>query len=141
MITSKQIIEAYETNLPGGIEIFFNPDRKELRQCGEDVRFTADADRKKLYVWDAHFANHRDVNQKIYGGAHWLLMPLFTGIARRNGSKYYVNESHELELGLQSQVGRVLLKEVLALDWSWVNKYMEINNFINHLKTRLSKPL
>jgi hypothetical protein len=46
-------------------EIFVNPSKKELRDAGEAIRFIADNKNKKLYVWNATHAFHKETWKSI----------------------------------------------------------------------------
>lgn len=48
------------------IEIFVNPDRKEWRDTGQDIRFILDARERKFYIANGWHVTHEWVAQKLH---------------------------------------------------------------------------
>jgi hypothetical protein len=81
MITSKQIFNLLEdyamlVNLPGGkVPIYENPttsDYSDIKKSTirfyrklESIRFIADIENEKVWVWDAYLATHNDIDPKV----------------------------------------------------------------------------
>lgn len=73
----------------GGIPIFKNPDRKEMREAGDlgTIRYIVDITKKNIYVWDGYSVLHLDVIRKLN-----LKLDLhFRGEGEWNGTKIIDN--------------------------------------------------
>jgi hypothetical protein len=141
MITASQILEEYKTSFRIGsnyIEIFSNPSKKELLSCGDEIRFTADADKKEVYVWDGNLAIHDDANKTLGYGGLWFKKPILTGIAQKEGSTYYAYRSDELEsINLSPPGSEEFLTKLLSYDWDFVNRYINIKDLLQILSIKL----
>jgi hypothetical protein len=138
MIRSSQILEEYLTLLrqgDTGYTIFVNPDRSELRELGDDVRFIADAKKKKVYVWNAEIL-HDEIAEFLHLGV--ADPKKFWGVATRRGQKYIVNKSDTLVYlsyihitpRFSSSVTSGHLLEFLSQEWTWLDRYIEATPFI-----------
>lgn len=164
MITSKQITgisEKYLTlaNSYGHpVEIFENPTSSDYKELlgkinpYHQVRFTADMDSKKVYVWDALGLMHGEAAHHIgiyskYGQSNKAGTsedPLFMGLATISGNKaVVVGGSDWMELIISvvaSDTGHKMKKERAYLArltggaWSWVNTYLDCTKFFNKIK-------
>jgi len=47
-------------------ELYVNPSKDEVRKLPEWLRFLADIDNKKIYVWDGSAVLHRPMEQYLY---------------------------------------------------------------------------
>jgi len=144
VITAHQILEEYKTSFRIGsnkyIEIFSNPSQKELLSCGDEIRFTADAIKKEVYVWNANLAIHDDANKILGYGSLWFKKPILTGIAQKKGSTYYAYRSDELEtMNLSPPGSQELLSEILSYDWNFVDRYIEIKDLLQLLSDKVEK--
>ena len=144
MITARKILEEYETIVRLGsyrrADVFVNPSRKEIMSCGDEIRFTADADKKKIYVWNGEFFIHDNVNPKIGYGEKWFNKPILTGLAKEDSPVYYAYESQELEsLDLRREDKRNILIKILSSDWSWSNRYVDLNDLLILLAAKFKK--
>ena len=129
MIRAKDILEEYSASLQtprGYCEIFLNPDRSELQQIPSKIlRFIADDNHKKIYVWDANIALHTDVIRKV--GVSFRDDGVFYGELKKQGSSYVFMEELKPEemknvFLFQPQLS-VWWKDVLNRDWTWTRKY------------------
>ena len=59
---SKKLIEHGKEKY---IEIWVNPTKAKTKKIAKDVRFIADSDSEKVYVWDAYIATHDFVWNKM----------------------------------------------------------------------------
>lgn len=130
MITSKQILTLLE-DYYGRIksdprfpirasissEVFINPTQKELREIGDTIRFLADANQERVYVWDSDIL-HRQAEMGLFG--HQATKPgILLGVAKRNGSKYEMTGSDQL-------IYQRKITTIFEYDWTWADRYIVI---------------
>ena len=124
MITAKQILEAYYdiySPKPGeSIPVFKNPSQKELLECGEFIRFFADAKAQKIYIWDGTKAIHRWIIWNVLGKGPVETDWEIKGEAERRGSRMWLVNGKELRYQYR---GPSLLSKMKNYDWSWMNNY------------------
>jgi len=126
MIKASQILEEYyglcKPNWAReGVPVFVNPSQKEMRECGEFIRFFADAETKEVFVWNGAKALHGDMLR------HGLSRPLnslkdseIKGEASRRGDPVWVVDVGEFKHAYRSHD---LFKRMKDYDWSWMNTY------------------
>jgi hypothetical protein len=141
MIKASQILEEYLTLYKYGkysTPIFLNPTRSELRELGDTIRFIADSGEKKIYVGNARVVCHQDINDFLglkIGPTHLL------GYAERKGEKYVLMGSAELGcrldyVNIHNEYSEYI-KTFFAQDWSWVNRYIDIEPYFDFVKNFL----
>ena len=121
------------------VEFFKNPTSKELRQAGRVIRFLAVLPSKTLYVWDhrmlhAHALNYLNLFGKDFN-KYWHSTNVIGGIANFKKGKYVSCEAHNMS-NLRKYP---FLEKVISKDWSWVNKYIDINCLIKKVKKDILK--
>lgn len=89
----KHLKEEYLTRVKSMIarstEVFVNPSKKELMEIGQVIRFIADDKNKKVYVWDAVKAFHKQTWRQIKDDSRSEIDPtLLLGTATRSGIIY-----------------------------------------------------
>ena len=114
--------------------LWTNPDESDLKQTPELVRFTVDGVGGKVYVWDYTCAMHTDMSMYL-GLNDPYSSPNFLKGASRSGpdGKYRMVESHFLQSfkrGHLTNEERSILGNLLQEDWSWVNQYMEVTEWL-----------
>ena len=114
--------------------LWTNPDASDLKQTPELVRFTVDRVSGKVYVWDYSCAMHTDMSSHL-GLKDPYSAPNFLKGASRRGQdgKYRMVESHFLQSfkrGHLTKEERSILGNLLQEDWSWVNQYMEVTEWL-----------
>lgn len=153
MITSKQIfglLETYE-KAQGKIVIYSNPDKSDLiklRKAAEDklevmTRFTADANTRKLYVWDGYIALHAQARSMLglpteYQKTPWLINGL-NEIVRVKLTCPNILDLDMLSPPMSNPNHKIFpkvevikfYKELFSYNWDWVNTY--ISGFTNVL--------
>jgi hypothetical protein len=119
-ITARDILEAYEMAFRGTMghhtEVFVNPTRKELLEIGDAIRFIADAEVQKIYVWNSDYAFHSVAKKEL--GINKYEPHILPGIAVDKGSGFVSIESvsdQERDLDYVSRC--------LTFDWTWTKKY------------------
>ena len=63
------LLEAFASSFHVGkdyVEIFANPDRKEWRDSGQDIRFVLDAREKKFYIANGWNVTHDWIAQRLH---------------------------------------------------------------------------
>jgi len=121
-------------------EVWMNPERTEFSRIGEVVRFTADLNTHTLYVWDFSAGHHADVSVGMRLGDSAGSILFLKGAATRTGDGIYVMSGSDF---LQSFAGRMtgserlFLRNLLNQDWDWVNRYIEVSEWLTRLKERL----
>jgi len=111
-------------------EIFKNPSWKELRSCDEIVRFIADPKKKELYITDyriLHPTMFKKIGKSWKGYSNYLL-----GTAEREGSKYVMFESDQIDYDMEGTARRRRKWNWIPEEnWSWLNKYhFDVSNWI-----------
>jgi hypothetical protein len=164
MIKASDILEEYYSVIPGYgnyIPVFVNPTRSELLQASQNksknksnwfIRFSADAEQEKLYVWSGYLAAHMDARDQLdlKCNGHSLeqrCSRIFEGIAEKEGSGFRVTSSHCLEAfgevveerGSKAEKASLFLEDALNQDWSWVDKYIDLSSYIDKEFPRLQK--
>jgi hypothetical protein len=142
MITASYILETYKSSFTSVVtkkyvEIFSNPTPRELHDLGEEIRFTADVVTKTIYVWNANFAIHDEVNKRLGYGDNWIDKNLLVGLAVKSGSSYRFKDCEILKFyRAVDQYDSAC--EILQQDWDWVEKYIQAKSYIRRLKQRFS---
>ena len=122
------------------VEVWMNPERTEFSRIGEVARFTADLSTHTLYVWDFSAGHHADVSVGMRLGDSAGSILFLKGAATRTGDGIYVMSGSDF---LQSFVGRMtgaerlFLSNLLNQDWDWVNRYIEVSEWLHHCRERL----
>jgi hypothetical protein len=118
------------------VEVFKNPSKKELRDLGPVVRFTADSRSKTVYAWDADKALHYDVCKQLKN-VTFRNVSIFHGVAVKRGGKYILDSSDEFEWGKPLHL---FLHDVEELDdIRWINKYIDVDPWIEKMKKLAEK--
>ena len=121
-------------------DVWMNPKRGEFAHIGETLRFTADLTTHTLYVWDSSAGHHADVSVGIGLGDAADSTLFLKGAATKTGDETHVMSGSDF---LQSYVGRMTSAERLFLtnlldqDWYWVNRYIEVTEWLHHYRERL----
>jgi hypothetical protein len=114
--------------------LWTNPDQSNLRQTPELVRFTVDGTSRKVYVWDYTCAMHTDMSLHLGLNDPYSSPNFLKGASRRGpDGKYRMVESHFLQAFKRSHLTteeRNVLTNLLEQDWSWVDRYMEVNGWL-----------
>jgi hypothetical protein len=154
MITSKQIIKISEKYVDyissswATTPIFINPtssDFKELYQndTSHRVRFIIDNLSKTVYTWSAYHVLHGTVAQKYNLMNRYKNSDpnLIMGVGDLKGGKVYMTGSDSLESNIFSikqnlfkDKTKQFLIELININWSWVNKYVDLSYIINQIK-------
>jgi hypothetical protein len=139
MIKATQILEEYHALHKSGDEgfpIFINPDQSELKECGDEVRFIADAEHKKVYAWDAFATIHNTIKNQLY--LKDFSPSMFWGLASKQGNRYILVTSDEfnnkVKLYRRDMLCQQFVDDVFTYDWSWVNKYIEVDKYFQYIK-------
>ena len=121
-------------------DVWMNPERKEFVHIGEVVRFTADLTTRSLYVWNFSAGHHPDVSVGMGLGDSAGSALFLKGAATKTGDGLYVMSGSDF---LQSFVGRMtgaerlFLSELFIQDWDWVNRYIEVTEWLHRCRERL----
>jgi len=121
-------------------EVWMNPERTEFSRIGDVVRFTADLTTRTLYVWDSSAGHHTDVSVGMGLGDAADSTLFLKGAATKTGDETYVMSGSDF---LQSFVGRMtsaerlFLTDLLDQNWDWVNRYIEVTEWLHHYRERL----
>lgn len=135
-------------------EYFVNPTVKEMDSLKlipynmYFIRFIADNNTKQVYVWCAdrlHFDALRFLN--IPGLFIQELLPGYLlGTAEKQGGKYIMEESDRIDYQFTLIGGKLnnieVLDEILnKTDWSWVNRYIYVDSYLNELREEFNRRL
>ena len=161
MITSRQILNQIEQysdtkNVSGhAVVIYENPTSsdvleisKSTKSSPKEVRFIANPDTHKIYIWDAYLAIHRDIlKQTGLKPSSWDV-PILFGEASITGNSLTFKHSDAMKMWISMVTGPVpvsarpqdishiprkdnwLVKYVNA-DWSWADRSINgLNTFM-----------
>ena len=115
------------------VEIWVNPSKSELRKIGKNVRFVADSDTKKVYVWGADFLHDivwdKILKKELKDFRRYDDLSLFKGGAKNGRFDDFENDAY-------SDMLHDDLAEVFFADpdhWRWVGKYISgLENLIDY---------
>ena len=111
--------------LTNDIDVFVNPSRKEFRetqQTGHNAsRFILDNKKKKVYIWAALDALHRDMWEEI---------------AKETKDSRRIYMTDDILVGVVDKAGKVKYESnylytltdwerIYAADWKWANRYIK----------------
>jgi len=133
-----RITESYYDRVKIGkssYEVFLNPSPKELRGIGNQVRFTADAQKKQIFVWDAEVLHWKA--REMAGFPDYTEPGVLDGEAEKVGGSYEMVYSDQL--GFDHHWVAQIFYEIIKLDWSWSDKYIKITPYLDSIKTKLGK--
>lgn len=115
-------------------QLWINPDEAELLHLPDLVRFTADRMTRKAYVWDYTCAMHTDMSVHLGLNDPYSSPNFLKGASQRGQDGIYrMVESHFLKAFKMSHLTREereILTNLLDQDWSWVNRYMEVTQWL-----------
>lgn len=160
MITSKQIItlseeyvktvKSYSNSFP----VFENPSAKEIAEaCKQskaqwgtsNIRFFADNNSKKVYIWDAYYSIHIGVARSLDFSDRCINHDptLFFGSAKVDSGRAIIEDSDEIRAeqvnlaGSHQDIrdkGGLFFKRFFAINWSWVDRYISCSAYLNKIK-------
>jgi len=121
-------------------DVWMNPEIREFVHIGGVVRFTADLATRSLYVWNFSAGHHSDVSVGMRLGDSAGSTLFLKGAATKTGDGAYVMSGSDF---LQSCVGRMtgserkFLINLLNQDWAWVDRYIEVTEWLRRCRERL----
>lgn len=120
-------------------DLWMNPERGEFAHIGEVVRFTADLTTHSLYVWNFSAGHHADVSVGMRLGDSAGSILFLKGAATKTGGIYVMSGSDFLQsfVGRMTGSERKFLSNLLNQDWSWVNRYIEVTQWLHRCRKRL----
>ena len=109
------------------VDIFVNPDKKDLREIGKECRFIAYNNRKKLYVWDANKSFHYDVYKMLFGNKASMMSfdECMEGVAEKQGMKWKMTGSDRYDDWSDEEYS----PDKMLKWYSWVNKWINIKEY------------
>jgi hypothetical protein len=152
MITSKQIINLTEKYLKGKqyygnfVDILENPSNREVvdlfgkkvPEFLKDIRFIADAETKKVYVWNSELATHNMVQNDV-GYPNVNDKPnIILGTGKVSGGKPTITE-WDFSRYFASKKNLDFLGKIFSYKWDWLSVY--VNNMKEFLSTEEEKYL
>ena len=150
MITSKQVTNILEKTLKWKqyygekVEILENPSSSEVIDLFDsktpdflrEIRLIADADTKKVYVWNAELATHNMVQSDI-GYPNLNNKPnLILGMGKLSGGKSIITE-WDYSRFYASKSNLDFLGKLFSYNWSWLSSY--ISNITSFLSVEIEK--
>lgn len=122
-------------------EVFVNPSWKELMEIsdrgGDEIRFSAYHNKKKVYVWNANETLHQYVEDETGEPEMEENENLIAGIAEKKGNTFVVLISDQLKFLLDDDQ-QYFVREILSKDWSWLRKYkIDISKLIKEYKRKI----
>lgn len=134
MITSKKIsdlVEKYVRIYNQPVEVLEDPSFSEigslcseLRKTGKEVelRFIADSNTKKFYVWPSYLGTHDQVGKLLGLPISNLNYPALCGFYNLVGAFVKARtDNNIISYGLSSS-------SAFNYDWNWINKYFSKND-------------
>jgi|WetSurMetagenome_2_1015567.scaffolds.fasta_scaffold39431_3 hypothetical protein len=130
------------------IEVYVNPTYRDFIEASpqkpHEVRFVAVGKQNKVYIFDAAVAIHSEVTPVLGISGEWAETfnyknKVLLGTAKQVGDKwvmngsdsvlYWINYYPEIETWQKSYL-HMFYEE----DWSWVNKYIDVNLEVSKYK-------
>ena len=155
MITSNKIVsicERFVSYAPAvvgkPVPVYENPNSSDYiylyKYCEDkEIKFLADNLTKKVYVWEA-YALHDSVSNTL-GILSRLRKEdpnLLTGDAKLVGGKAVMNGSDDFYYWMQRRdTYKKKIQEILKIDWSWVNTYVDCKNYMSKLKSDFERTI
>ncbi len=120
-------------------DVWMNPDAHDFSQIGEVVRFTADLTTHSLYVWNSSAGHHADVSVGMTLGDSAGSILFLKGAATKTGEIYVMSGSDFLQsfVGRMAGAERVFLGKLFNQDWGWVDRYIEVTEWLHCCRERL----
>lgn len=122
---TEKYLTRFKSQYEGGVsfEVFINPSQKELREF-DAVRFIANNETKKVYVWGAHYEIHAVIWEKLGFSSSNIYnsKDVLSGTTIKKGGKHETKYSDAMK------------KHHLSVDWEWVNKYIDVTKFIEKIR-------
>ena len=122
-------------------KVWTNPSCSELPEIGPLLRFTADNQIKKIYVWEFNSGHHGDVSIGLKLEDPYNSLNFLRGHAARKDDGTYEMVGSDF---LESFVGRLAGKEKVFLtnflnqSWDWVDSYIRVTGWLHSFGERLS---
>lgn len=153
MITSSHILKISEDHLKSfrKVDIFVNPGSSDYKEMYKNspyktVRFFANNDNKKVYVWDAYRLIHHEIESNLgltakisYG---WVIAggaDLSGGKAVMTGSDILEGSLVNISRGWMPEIEKKYLQVVLGINWSWTKPYVDCTKYLADLKISFDK--
>jgi hypothetical protein len=166
MITSKQILNISDEyfgakNVAGSYTIIYdNPTTSDLKELNQNinpsnfqktVRFIADYNTKKVYIWDAFNAHHMQMRPVLgYNSDSLYDNALIDGYANLSGNKLPIDYWGDFDAWMVVNKANPkwiadivpFLKRLFTLNWSWLDKYVSGTSlFLNDCKQKFESRL
>ena len=163
MITSKQIIklsDEFVSDVKGNsgayTGLFVNPTSTDFKDLfknvkSSSVRFIADNNNKKVYVWDSYLAIHSRILDELSLYSRYTRRndsDLFiSGVGQLIGGKVVMFNSDVLEADIRSVLNgspsekremKNFLKLLIETNWSWLNKYVDCSKYFDKIRRSLA---
>jgi hypothetical protein len=119
----------------GSIEVFENPTSRDKKDLGDIIRFTAYNKNKTVYTWKYDQAHHVDISRAV-GIKHRFNDPdlLMGGAEWKNGIWVFNSSDFLLNFKRMLNNEKDFITALLNNDWSWVNKYIDVDTTLNKLR-------
>ena len=122
-------------------KVWTNPCRSELPEIGPLVRFTADNQIKKIYVWEFNSGHHGDVSIGLKLEDPYNSLDFLRGhAAKKDDGTYEMVGSDFLEsfVGRLAGKEKVFLSNLLSQPWDWLDSYILVTGWLHSFRERLS---
>jgi len=122
-------------------KVWTNPSRSELPEIGPLVRFTADNQIKKIYVWEFNSGHHGDVSIGLRLEDPYNSLDFLRGhAAKKDDGTYEMVGSDFLEsfVGRMAGKEKVFLSNLLSQPWEWLDSYIRVTGWLHSFGARLS---
>lgn len=108
------------------IDIFVNPDRSEMKELGDSIRFIADATGEKVYCWNS-------TKPLIHGDA-WVFLKkeindnrsLYKSTDIITGE--WFKEGNRVDLNALPSLHQDIRRGLAASNWKWLEKWFDISD-------------
>jgi len=122
-------------------DIFKNPTKKEMDEFGNTLRYIAYAPTKKLFVFSSKTL-HPEIALKLNLGTKdwWLNDDILGGVAVFEYGKWITDDIHNITYGIK-YFNATTVNKILEKDWSWVDKYINVSNYLVEIKKKKNKLL
>jgi hypothetical protein len=133
------VIREAKNSLGARFQVFVNPRTEAERlRLGPTIRFTADNRSKTAYLWTFNTGHHANVSVALKLNDTFSDPELLRGAAQLADKRYcFVASDFFSSFGARlTREDRIFLIELFSRDWSWVNPYILVSDYLRNLQKR-----
>lgn len=119
--------------------IHANPTDGDSEGLGPIIRFTADGRTRTVYCWNFNEGHHSDASHALKLNDKYSSPDFLTGAAEKTNGKYVLAASDFFASfkGKILKEDREFLTQLFDQDWSWVDQYIEVTEWLHRFRESL----